>query len=70
MQDDENLEYIKNFSKISITDVCKKEKVSRSNLLTGKCKDSKEKTKRVKKRIESEIAKLYVLDNEEMKEGE
>lgn len=63
----EDLEYIKNFSKISITKVCEKKKINRSNLLTGKCKDNKAKAKQIRKQIESEIAKLYVLEN---KEGE
>lgn len=63
----EDLEYIKNFSKISIKKVCEQEKINRSNLLTGKCKDNKAKAKQVRKQIESEIAKLYIIDK---KEGE
>lgn len=63
MNDD--LEFIKNFSKISIKGVCETKKVDRANVINGRT--SKENIKKVKKGIESEIAKLYI-DKEELKE--
>lgn len=55
-------DFIKGFSKISIADICRKEKVNRSNIL--KVKNDSEKTKLVRERIESEIAKLYIKEDE------
>ena len=55
---DEDLEFIKAFSKISVTDICKKKKVNRGNLLNGL--STKENSKKVRKGIESEVAKLYL----------
>lgn len=63
----EDLEYIKNFSKISIKSICEKENINRANLLMGTCKDNKAKSKKVRKHIESEIAKLYLIENEKEK---
>jgi hypothetical protein len=57
----EDLEYIKKFSKISISKVCEKENVKTSNLYVGKI--SKEKQHKVRARIESEIAKLYLKED-------
>ena len=54
-----DLEYIKKFSKITITKACKKEDVNMSNLFNGRI--SEEKTKKIKKRLEHEIAKLYII---------
>lgn len=58
----DDLEYIKKFSKITIKDVCKKSKANRGNVLNGKA--SKKTINKVKRQIESEVAKLYILDNE------
>ena len=58
----DDLEYIKKFSKITIKDVCKKSKADRSNVLTGKA--SKKTISKVKRQIESEVAKLYLVDDE------
>lgn len=55
---DEDLEFIKKFSKISVTNICKKKKVNRGNLLNGL--STKENSKKVRKGIESEVAKLYL----------
>lgn len=55
---DENLLYIRKFSKITIKDICEKLHIATQNLYTGKI--SKEKTKLIRKEIESEIAKLYL----------
>ena len=60
-----DLEFIKNFSKVSISKACKKAKVNISNLYAGRVK--KEKVKEVKRILESEVAKLYIIEN---KEGE
>lgn len=58
----EDLEFIKGFSKITISNACKKVRVDNSNLRTGRC--SKEKIKEVRRYLESEIAKLYLLESE------
>lgn len=55
----EDLEYIKKFSKINITNVCKKAKASRQNVLNGIA--SKKTTNKVRKQIENDIAELYLL---------
>ena len=52
------LKYIKGFSKISITGICKKVNVNRSNLLNGTAGYNREKI--VKEEIERELAKLYL----------
>ena len=49
--------YIKNFSKIKISAICRKLNIDRSNLLHGKT--SEENLIKVKEEIESQIAKLY-----------
>lgn len=66
----EELEYIKKFSSINITQACKKLGVDRSNLVSGRA--SAESVKAVKKELESELAKLYIKKEElkETKEGE
>lgn len=56
----ENLDFIKKFSKITITGICNKYKISRGNLLNGKSSKQNEKT--VREEIESEIAKLYIKE--------
>lgn len=61
----EDLEFIKRFSKVSIKKACKIAKVNRENLYNGKVKA--EKVKKVKRVLESEIAKLYIIED---KEGE
>lgn len=61
-----DLDYIKNFSKISIKDVCEKKKIDRANVINGRT--SKENIKKVREGIESEIAKLYI-DKNELKEN-
>lgn len=58
----DDLTYIKKFSKITITDVCKKAKVNKSNLFNGKA--SKKSVKKVKKQIESDVARLYLVDED------
>lgn len=58
-----DLEFIKNFSKVSISKACKKAKVNISNLYAGRVK--KEKVKEVKRILESEVAKLYIIEDKE-----
>ena len=62
----EDLEYIKKFSSITITDVCKKLGVDRSNLLNGRT--SKKNMKLIRKGLESEVAKLYLMEDKDVKE--
>lgn len=58
----EDLEYIKKFSKISISGICEKNKINRQNLLNNKT--TKKNIKKVRESIESEIAKLYLKEGE------
>lgn len=58
----EDLEYIKKFSKISIKSVCDKAKVDKANLYSGRT--SKNNIKKVRKYIESNIAELYLLNED------
>lgn len=60
----QELEYIKNFGKITIKKVCNKAKVDYSNLMNGRIKDIN-KIRLVKKIIEQEVAKLYILQDED-----
>ena len=59
-KDNEDLEYIKKFSSISVTDVCKKLGVDRSNLLNART--TKKNMRLIRKGLESEIAKLYLME--------
>lgn len=61
--DNEDLEYIKKFSLITVKEVCKKAGVDSSNLWSGRC--SKKNIKKVKKMLESEVAKLYIIKDEQ-----
>lgn len=63
----EDLDYIKKFSKISITSACKKANVQRTNVLNGKA--SAKSINKVKKQIENDVAELYLIDKGE-KENE
>ena len=71
---DENLLYIRKFSKISLTDICDKLKITRINIYNGKI--GKDATKKIREEIESEIAKLYLkldiegVDIKEIKKGD
>lgn len=58
----EDLDYIKKFSKITMKSVCEKTKVDKANLFNGKA--SKKKINKVKRQIESDIARLYLLEDE------
>ena len=53
-----DLDYIKGFSSINISKVCRKLNIDRANLLNGKLNSKKEKL--VREELESEYAKLYI----------
>jgi len=57
-----DLEYIKKFNQIQLTKICKNVKVNRGNLYSGRTK--KENIEKVRRTIESEIAKLYILEGD------
>ena len=57
-----DLEYIKNFSKIRVKNICEKTKVNRANLYNNRTK--KENIEKVRKTIESELAKLYLIEGD------
>lgn len=59
----QDLEYIKKFSKITISGICEKKKINRANLLNNK--SAPKNAKIVREEIESEIAKLYIKNEEE-----
>ena len=60
-----DLDYIKKFNSVQITKICKKLNIDYANLISGRSK--KDNVKKVKKEIESEIAKLYI-NKEELKD--
>ena len=62
-----DLEFIKKFSKISISGICEKKKINRANLLTNRT--TKKNAKIVREEIESEVAKLYIKNDEEKENG-
>lgn len=57
----DDLEYIKKFSKITLKEVCKKSNVDVSNVFHGKA--SKKAVNRVRKQIESDVARLYIIED-------
>lgn len=61
MNNNDDLEYIKNFSQITIREVCKKAGVDPSNLWSGRT--AKKNIKKVRKLLESEVAKLYIIED-------
>lgn len=60
-KDSEDLAYIKKFTKITVTEACKLAGVDQSNLWSGKT--SKKNIKKVKRIIESCVAKLYLVED-------
>lgn len=58
-----NLEYIKKFTKINLSMICRKTKVDRVNLLQGRT--TKENEQKVREEIENQIAHLYIKESEE-----
>lgn len=59
-KDNEDLQYIKKFSQITITEACKIAGVDKSNLWSGRT--TKKNIRKVRKIIESCVAKLYLLE--------
>lgn len=57
----DDLKFIKGFSKITVTHACRVESVTRQNLLNGKT--TRENERKVRERLESEIAKLYLKED-------
>ena len=57
----DDLDYIKKFSQITINEACKKAKVNVSNVWSGKA--SKKSINKVRKVLESEVAKLYIIED-------
>lgn len=55
-----DLEFINKFSKIKVASICQKLKINRSNVYNGRTTD--ENLKKVRREIESEIAKLYIIE--------
>lgn len=65
----EDLQYIKNFSKISVSKICEENNINRQNLLNNI--STKKNAKIVKNEIEKEILGLYLndkLENELLKQ--
>lgn len=61
----DDYEYIRKFSKITIKGVCEKTKANRSNVMSGSA--SKKTMNKVKKQIESEVARLYIIEDTDEK---
>lgn len=59
---EKNYKYIKNFSKIKVTRICRKLKISRQNVLNNKT--TTENIIKVKEEIENELAKLYLRNDD------
>lgn len=57
-----DLEFINKFSKIKVASICQKLKINRSNVYNGRTTD--ENLKKVRREIESEIAKLYIIEGD------
>lgn len=58
-----DLDYIKKFSKITIARACAIAGVKKNNLWSGKA--SKQKIEKVKRILESNVAELYLLKEDE-----
>lgn len=55
---DENCQYMKNFNKINLTNICKKLHYNRTSISAGN--GTIEQYQKIRKEIEKEIAKLYL----------
>ena len=56
-----NYEFIKEFQKIKLTNICKKLKVNQSNVTSNQT--SEENYRRIKEAIEKELLNLFIKDN-------
>lgn len=59
---EKNLKFIQDFSKISISDICKKYNISRAGLYTGEIIE--EKTEIVREEIENKIGRLFMKEDD------
>ena len=59
----EEYKFIRGFTKISISGICKRLNISRCNIISGQGKASN--FKLVKRELEKEIAKLYLGDDKD-----
>ena len=55
-------EYVKKFTEIKVTNICKRLNIKMSNVSAGRT--SKKNYERIKSEIESDIAKLYIKDGD------
>lgn len=62
VKDREDLEFIRKFSMINVSDACKYFNYDQGNLYGGRL--SNEKERNVRKYIESELGKIYVEESE------
>lgn len=58
MNNEKDLKYIKNFSKITISSICKELNINRANVLNGKA--SAKNIEKVRKKIEEKIKELEI----------
>lgn len=56
----DNLEFIKKFNKINLTEICRKTKIDRSNLLNGRT--TQHNMQIIREEIENSIARLYIKE--------
>lgn len=56
-----NYEFIKEFQKIKLTNICKRLKVNQSNVISNQT--SEENYRRIREAIEKELLNLFIKDN-------
>lgn len=61
----DDINFIKKFSKITISGICRKYNIDRTNLMNNRTK--LENFKIIREEIESEYAKLYIKDDKNVK---
>ena len=57
---DKDLEYIKQFSKIFVSRICRENNVNYQNLMNGR--STPENSKKIRNAIESEVVKIYMYE--------
>lgn len=63
-----DLEFCRNFSKIKIKGLCEKNNINRTWIFDKRCKNENKDVIKLRKLIENEIAKLYII-KEDYKNG-
>ena len=63
----ECFEFIKKYNQVNVETILKKLKINKSNFYNFRCKKST--YMKVKKHIESEIAKLYIIEEDSNEEN-